>query len=63
MAEVEYVVMTAGSFDSAAKWSARATTTCSGSCRSGSVMRAGVQSTESFVYLKLGKQTYSWGVR
>jgi Lrp/AsnC family transcriptional regulator for asnA, asnC and gidA len=24
---------------------------------------AGVRSTESFVYLKLYKQTYSWGVR
>jgi Lrp/AsnC family transcriptional regulator for asnA, asnC and gidA len=24
---------------------------------------AGVRATESFVYLKLHKQTYSWGVR
>jgi len=60
MAEVDYVVITAGSFD----------LLCEVVCREDDHlleiiqrMRAveGVASTEAFVYLKLRKQTYSWG--
>ncbi len=63
MPEVDYVIMTAGSFDILAE----------AVCESDDHLlellskriRAieGVRSTESFVYLKLQKQTYSWGVR
>lgn len=63
MPEVEYIVMTAGSFDIMLE------VVCESddhllrlvSKRIRSV--PGVRSTESFVYLKLHKQTYSWGVR
>jgi Lrp/AsnC family transcriptional regulator, regulator for asnA, asnC and gidA len=61
--EVDYMVMTAGSFDLMLE------VVCESDdhllellCKR---IRAipGVVSTESFVYLKLHKQTYSWGVR
>jgi Lrp/AsnC family transcriptional regulator, regulator for asnA, asnC and gidA len=63
MPEVEYIVMTAGSFDIMLE------VVCESddhlldlvSKRIRSI--PGVRSTESFVYLKLHKQTYSWGVR
>jgi Lrp/AsnC family transcriptional regulator for asnA, asnC and gidA len=63
MPEVEYIVMTAGSFDIMLE------VVCESddhlldliSKRIRSV--DGVRGTESFVYLKLHKQTYSWGVR
>src|SRR5436189_70070 len=63
MPEVDYVIVTAGSFDLIVE------VVCESddhllellSKRIRSV--AGVKSTESFVYLKLHKQTYSWGVR
>lgn len=63
MEEVEYVVITAGSFDILAE------VLCEGDDHLLEVLshqiRAipGVRSTETFVYLKLRKQTYSWGVR
>jgi Lrp/AsnC family transcriptional regulator for asnA, asnC and gidA len=63
MPEVEYVVMTAGSFDILAE------IVCEDDDHLLEVinkrMRAlpGVRSTESFVYLKLKKQTYMWGTR
>ena len=63
MDEVEYVVITAGGFDILAE------VVCESDERLldvvSSRMRAveGVRSTETFVYLKLRKQTYSWGVR
>jgi Lrp/AsnC family transcriptional regulator for asnA, asnC and gidA len=63
MAEVEYVVMTAGSFDILAE------IVCEDDDHLLDVVskriRAlpGVRSTESFVYLKLKKQTYMWGTR
>ena len=47
----------------AASWSARTTTTCCGCCPSGSGSLPGVRDTETFVYLKLAKQTYAWGTR
>ncbi len=63
MDEVDYVVMTAGGFD----------LLCEVVCESDQHLldvlsqrvRAvkGVRSTETFMYLKLAKQTYSWGVR
>ena len=63
MDEVEYVVITAGSFDILAE------VLCESDAHLLDVLsnriRAidGVKTTESFVYLKLRKQTYSWGVR
>lgn len=61
--EVDYVVMTAGGFD----------LLCEVVCESDSHLLellsnriravAGVRTTETFMYLKLTKQTYSWGVR
>ena len=61
--EIDYVVMTAGGFD----------LLCEVVCESDSHLLellstriravAGVRSTETFMYLKLTKQTYSWGVR
>jgi Lrp/AsnC family transcriptional regulator, regulator for asnA, asnC and gidA len=63
MPEVDYVIVTAGSFDIIVE----------AVCESDDHLlellskriRAipGVRSTETFVYLKLHKQTYSWGVR
>nr|WP_206345210.1 Lrp/AsnC family transcriptional regulator [Streptomyces thermoviolaceus] len=63
MAEVEYVVMTAGSFDVLAE------IVCEDDDHLLDVVSKrirglpGVRSTESFVYLKLKKQTYMWGTR
>ena len=63
MEEIDYVVITAGSFDLLAE------VVCESdehllellSTRIRAV--PGVRTTESFVYLRLRKQTYSWGVR
>lgn len=63
MPEVDYVIVTAGSFDIIVE------VVCESddhllellSQRIRSI--SGVRSTETFVYLKLHKQTYSWGVR
>jgi Lrp/AsnC family transcriptional regulator for asnA, asnC and gidA len=61
--EIDYVVLTAGSFDVLAE------VVCEDDdsllALLNDVIRAvpGVRSTETFVYLKLAKQTYSWGVR
>ena len=63
MDEVEYVVITAGSFDILAE------VVCESDEHLLEVLSTriraipGVKTTESFVYLKLRKQTYSWGVR
>ena len=43
--------------------SARTTSTCSAAVRRGSAVLPGVRATETFVYLKLAKQTYAWGTR
>ena len=63
MDEIDYVVITAGGFDML----------CEVVCESdaqlldllSSRIRAvpGVRSTQTFMYLKLAKQTYSWGAR
>lgn len=63
MPEVEYVVMTIGSFDLLAE------IVCEDDDHLLDVINKriralpGVRSTESFVYLKLKKQTYMWGTR
>lgn len=61
--EIEYVVITAGGFDILAE------VVCESDEKLLDVVSTrvrgipGVRSTETFVYLKLRKQTYSWGVR
>jgi Lrp/AsnC family transcriptional regulator for asnA, asnC and gidA len=63
MDECEYVVMTAGSFDLMVE------IVCEDDDHLLDVINRriralpGVRSTESFVYLKLKKQTYMWGTR
>jgi Lrp/AsnC family transcriptional regulator for asnA, asnC and gidA len=63
MSEIEYVVITAGSFDLlvevVAETDDRLLEIITRQIRG----IAGVRSTESFVYLKLRKQTYQWGTR
>jgi Lrp/AsnC family transcriptional regulator for asnA, asnC and gidA len=61
--EIDYVVITAGSFD----------LICEVVCTDDDELLAlvndkiravpGVRETESFIYLKLNKQTYTWGTR
>jgi Lrp/AsnC family transcriptional regulator for asnA, asnC and gidA len=63
MDEIDYVVMTAGGFD----------VLCEVVCESDAHLLEllstrirtvpGVRATETFMYLKLTKQTYAWGVR
>lgn len=61
--ELDYVVLTAGSFDVMAE------VVCENDEQLVSLLNArirsldGVQSTETFVYLKLQKQFYNWGTR
>jgi Lrp/AsnC family transcriptional regulator for asnA, asnC and gidA len=61
--EVDYVVVTAGSYDILAELVCESDEALleliSGKIR----IIEGVVSTETFMYLKLRKQTYSWGVR
>ena len=63
MQEVDYVVMCAGSFDLLAE------IVCEDGERLLQVLNASVRSipgergTETFLYLKLAKQTYTWGTR
>ncbi|MEO7126769.1 MAG: Lrp/AsnC family transcriptional regulator [Nakamurella sp.] len=63
MNEVDYVVVTAGSFDILAE------VVCGDDDDLLHLLNErirtieGVRSTESFVYLKLAKQTYTWGTR
>ena len=61
--EVDYVVVTAGTYDLLVEIVAESDEhlleLISGRLRSIS----GVQTTETFMYLRLHKQTYSWGVR
>ena len=63
MAEVDYVVVTAGSFDVLAE------VVCEDDDHLLTLLEdrirtiPGVRATESFVYLKLSKQTYQWGTR
>jgi Lrp/AsnC family transcriptional regulator, regulator for asnA, asnC and gidA len=63
MPEVDYLVITAGSFDIMAE------VVCADDDHLLDLMNhkirtiPGVRATESFVYLKLAKQTYQWGTR
>ena len=63
MPEVDYVIVTAGSFDVIVE------VVCESDDHLLELLSkriraiSGVKSTETFVYLKLHKQTYSWGVR
>ena len=62
MEEIDYVVITAGSFDLLLE------VVCEDDDHLLEILSRvrgvpGVTSTETFVYLKLRKQTYSWGTR
>jgi len=63
MPEIDYVVVTAGSFDLLAEIVCESDEHLLEVLSTQIRTLAGVRSTETFVYLKLRKQTYSWGVR
>ncbi|MFE0079222.1 Lrp/AsnC family transcriptional regulator [[Kitasatospora] papulosa] len=63
MAECEYVVMTAGSFDLMVEIVCEDDDHLLETISKRIRAIPGVRSTESFVYLKLKKQTYMWGTR
>jgi Lrp/AsnC family transcriptional regulator, regulator for asnA, asnC and gidA len=63
MDEIDYVVITAGSFDLLAEVVCESDEHLLEILSSRIRAIPGVKATESFVYLKLRKQTYSWGVR
>jgi Lrp/AsnC family transcriptional regulator for asnA, asnC and gidA len=61
--EVDYVVVTAGSFDILAEIVCEDDDHLLQIVNEGIRSVPGVVSTETFVYLKLTKQTYTWGTR
>lgn len=61
--EVDYVVITAGTFDLLAEVVCESDEHLLQIISSGIRSIPGVLSTEALVYLRLRKQTYSWGVR
>jgi Lrp/AsnC family transcriptional regulator for asnA, asnC and gidA len=63
MGEVEYVVVTAGSFDLLIEIVCEDDDHLLELISKRIRALPGVRSTESFVYLKLRKQTYTWGTR
>jgi Lrp/AsnC family transcriptional regulator for asnA, asnC and gidA len=63
MDEVDYVVVTAGSFDLLAELVCEDDEHLLDIVNKRIRALPGVRSTESFVYLKLRKQTYTWGTR
>ena len=63
MPEVSYVVTTAGSFDLLAEVVCEDDAELLGLLSGRIRTLPGVQSTETFVYLKLNKQHYNWGTR
>jgi Lrp/AsnC family transcriptional regulator for asnA, asnC and gidA len=63
MDEIDYVVITAGSFDLLAEVVCESDEHLLEMLSNRIRTVAGVRTTESFVYLRLRKQTYSWGVR
>ncbi|MEV5510921.1 Lrp/AsnC family transcriptional regulator [Streptomyces orinoci] len=63
MDEVEYVVVTAGSFDLLIEIVCEDDDHLLNTINKRIRTLPGVRSTESFVYLKLRKQTYTWGTR
>jgi Lrp/AsnC family transcriptional regulator for asnA, asnC and gidA len=60
---VDYVVLTAGTFDLLVEVVCEDDEDLLTLLNEQIRMAPGVQSTETFVYLKLAKQTYSWGTR
>ena len=63
MPEVDYVVITAGSFDILVEIVCEDDDSLIKIINSKIRRLAGVTSTETFVYLKLAKQFYNWGTR
>ena len=63
MPEVDYVVLTAGSFDILAEVVCENDEELIALLNSKIRTLPGVTSTESFVYLKVAKQVYNWGTR
>jgi Lrp/AsnC family transcriptional regulator for asnA, asnC and gidA len=63
MQEVDYVVLTAGSFDILVEVVCENDDDLISLLNSKIRMLPGVASTETFVYLKLHKQFYNWGTR
>jgi Lrp/AsnC family transcriptional regulator for asnA, asnC and gidA len=63
MLEVDYVVVTAGSFDLLAEVVCEDDDHLLDLVSSRIRGLAGVKTTETFVYLKLRKQLYNWGTR
>ncbi len=63
IAEVDYVVLTAGSFDILAEVVAENDAHLLDLLSEHIRALPGVVSTETFLYLKLRKQTYTWGTR
>ncbi|GAB7004351.1 Lrp/AsnC family transcriptional regulator [Nocardioides sp. AN3] len=61
--EVDYVVITAGSFDLLAEVVAESDEHLLSLISDSIRTIPGVVATETFMYLRLSKQTYSWGVR
>jgi Lrp/AsnC family transcriptional regulator for asnA, asnC and gidA len=61
--DVDYVVITAGSFDLLAEVVAESDEHLLEIISDGIRTIPGVEATETFMYLRLRKQTYSWGVR
>jgi Lrp/AsnC family transcriptional regulator for asnA, asnC and gidA len=61
--EVDYVVVTAGSYDILAELVCESDEALLNLISDKIRTIEGVVSTETFMYLKLRKQTYSWGVR
>jgi Lrp/AsnC family transcriptional regulator for asnA, asnC and gidA len=60
---IDYVVLTAGTFDLLVEVVCEDDEDLLSLLNDQIRMAPGVQSTETFVYLKLAKQTYSWGTR
>ena len=61
--EIDYVVITAGSFDVIAECVAEDDTHLLRLLNDAVRSIPGVRTAETFVYLKLAKQTYTWGTR
>jgi Lrp/AsnC family transcriptional regulator for asnA, asnC and gidA len=61
--EVDYVAISAGSFDILAEVVSEDEAHLLSVVNNGIRAVPGVRATETFVYLKLTKQTYSWGTR
>ena len=61
--EIDYVVLTAGSFDVLVEVVAEDDEMLLSLLNETIRAIPGVRSTETFVYLRLAKQTYSWGTR